>query len=297
MNKSANKRLNGSSGKWWNLLFIAPYLTVFIAMIVVPLVWGLVLSFEKVDLFGPGRFIGWENYQRLLGDKIFLQTVWNTFYFVLLTVPILVVLGLLLAIALNKQTKLATTLRGIFFASTILSVTVVTLIWRIIFIPNDGFMATLFKWLGLEPIAFLSEPSWSLIAVAIATVWWCLGLPMILFIASLQQIPKDLYEAAELDNASRWTVFRKITFPAITHTIVLVTIIEIVMQFQLFGQALLMTNGGPNNTSRSIVMFIYDTGFRRWDIGLAAAASQILFAIILVAAMAQYFVSRKKENA
>ena len=111
------------------------------------------------------------------------------------------------------------------------------------------------------------------------------------------RFPKDLYEAAELDNASRWTVFRKITFPAITHTIVLVTIIEIVMQFQLFGQALLMTNGGPNNTSRSIVMFIYDTGFRRWDIGLAAAASQILFAIILVAAMAQYFVSRKKENA
>lgn len=291
------EKSSSSKGHWLNLLFVAPYLAVFVTMIIIPLIWGFVLSFEKVDLFGPGRFIGLENYQRLFKDKIFLQTVWNTFYFVLLTVPVLVVLGLLLAIALNKQTRLASTLRGIFFASTILSVTVVTLIWRIIFIPNDGFMATLFKWLGLEPVAFLSDPNWSLISIAIATVWWCLGLPMILFIAALQQIPKDLYEAAELDNASRFTVFRKITLPAITRTIVLVTIIEIVMQFQLFGQALLMTNGGPNNTSRSIVMFIYDAGFRRWDIGLAAAASQILFVIILIAAMAQYFVSRKKENA
>ena len=110
-------------------------------------------------------------------------------------------------------------------------------------------------------------------------------------------IPKEIDEAALLDNASRFTVFFKITVPSIMRTIVLVTIIEIVMQFLLFGQALLMTNGGPNNASRSIVMFIYDVGFRRWDMGLAAAASQILFAIILVAAMAQFFVaSRSKGN-
>ena len=144
----------------------------------------------------------------------------------------------------------------------------------------------------------MSDPNWSLIAVAVATVWWCLGLPMMLFIAALQQIPKEIYEAAALDNASRWTVFFRITVPSIIRTIVLVVIIEIVMQFQLFGQALLMTNGGPNNASRSMVMFIYDVGFRRWDIGLAAAASQILFAVILVAAMAQFFVSsRSKRNA
>ncbi|MEI8656989.1 MULTISPECIES: carbohydrate ABC transporter permease [Vibrio] len=280
--------------RWGNFLFITPYLLVFIFMIALPLFWGIYLSFQKVDLFGPGKFVGWSNYVRLFDNKIFIQTIWNTCYFVLLTVPALVVLGLGLAMALNQQTRTANILRGVFFASTILSVTVVTLIWRIIFIPNDGFMSMVFNWLNLEAIPFLSSPDWALKSIAIATIWWCLGLPMILFTAALQQIPKDLYEAAQLDNASKWTTFRKITLPSITRTIILVTIIEIVMQFQLFGQALLMTNGGPNNTSRSIVMFIYDAGFRRWDIGMAAAASQVLFLIILVAAIAQFMISRKK---
>ncbi len=280
--------------RWGNFLFVTPYLFVFVTMIVIPLVWGIHLSFQKVDLFGPGQFVGLSNYERLFSNKIFLQTVWNTCYFVLFTVPILVVIGLLLALALNQQTRTANVLRGIFFASTILSVTVVTLIWRIIFIPNDGFMAMVFRWFNLEPIPFLSSPDWSLHSIGIATIWWCLGLPMILFTAALQQIPKELYEAAQLDNASKWTTFRRITLPSITRTIILVTIIEIVMQFQLFGQALLMTNGGPNNSSRSIVMFIYDAGFRRWDIGMAAAASQILFVIILIAALAQFAMSRKK---
>ncbi len=280
--------------RWGNFLFVTPYLMVFVFMIALPLFWGIYLSFQKVDLFGPGEFIGFNNYVRLFENKIFIQTVWNTCYFVLLTVPALVVIGLGLAMALNQQTRTANVLRGVFFASTILSVTVVTLIWRIIFIPNDGFMAMVFQWLNLEAIPFLSSPDWALKSVAIATIWWCIGLPMILFTAALQQIPQDLYEAAQLDNASKWTTFRRITLPSITRTIILVTIIEIVMQFQLFGQALLMTNGGPNNTSRSIVMFIYDAGFRRWDIGMAAAASQILFLIILVAALAQFMVSRKK---
>ncbi len=280
--------------RWGNFLFVTPYLLVFVFMIALPLFWGIYLSFQKVDLFGPGQFIGWNNYVRLFENKIFIQTVWNTCYFVLLTVPALVVIGLALAMALNQQTKTANILRGVFFASTILSVTVVTLIWRIIFIPNDGFMAMVFQWLNLEAIPFLSSQDWALKSVAIATIWWCIGLPMILFTAALQQIPQDLYEAAQLDNASKWTTFRRITLPSITRTIILVTIIEIVMQFQLFGQALLMTNGGPNNSSRSIVMFIYDAGFRRWDIGMAAAASQILFLIILVAALAQFMVSRKK---
>ncbi|WP_428244249.1 carbohydrate ABC transporter permease [Gynuella sp.] len=274
--------------------FLVPYLLVFIGMIVVPLFWGIYLSFQKVDLFGPGKFIGLNNYVRLLNDRIFRQTVWNTLYFVVLTVPALVVVGLLLALVLNQKTKVASMLRGIFFASTILSVTVVTLIWRIIFIPNDGLMATLFTHIGLEPISFLSDPDWSLISIAIATVWWCLGLPMILFIAALQQIPREIYEAAAIDGANRWAVFFRITLPSIGRTIVLVIIIEIVMQFQLFGQALLMTNGGPNNSSRSMVMYIYDLGFRRWDVGMAAAASQLLFLIILIAAMAQFFVSRRK---
>lgn len=282
---------------WAGLAFIAPYLAVFVGMIVIPLVWGINLSLQKADLFGPGEFVGLDNYIRLFSNRIFLQTVTNTFYFVLLTVPPLVVIGLGLALALNRKAPLENVLRGIFFSSTVLSVTVITLIWRIIFIPNNGLMANLFNAFGWEPIAFLSDPDWSLIAIAIATIWWCLGLPMMLFVAALQQIPKDLYEAAAIDGAGRWSAFTRITLPSIARTIVLVVIIEIIMQFQLFGQALLMTQGGPNNSSRSIVMFIYDAGFRRWDIGSAAAASQVLFLLILIVAMAQLMVSRKKGDA
>ena len=281
---------------WSGYLFILPYLVIFIGMIVIPLFWGINLSLQKADLFGPGEFVGLDNYRRLFDNRIFLQTVGNTFYFVLLTVPVLVVTGLGLALSLNREAPVQNILRGIFFSSTVLSVTIVTLIWRIIFIPNDGLMANIFTHFGMEPIAFLSDPDWSLISVAIATIWWCIGLPMMLFVAALQQIPKDLYEAASIDGANRLQTFMNITLPSLFKTIVLVTIIEIVMQFQLFGQALLMTQGGPNNSSRSIVMFIYDAGFRRWDIGSAAAASQILFLLILVAAMTQFIVARKKGD-
>lgn len=282
--------------RWSNSLFVVPYLSVFLTLLVFPLGWGIWLSLNKVDLFGGERFIGLRNYERVLSDPIFGQAVKNTVIFVGVSVPTLVILGLFLALALNKTTKGSSFLRGVFFASSILSVTIVTLIWRIVFIPNDGLMALIFEYFGWQPIGFLSTTGWSLFSVGVATVWWCIGLPMMLFLAALQQIPKDLYEAAALDNASRWRVLTRITLPSIKSTIMLVAVIQVVMQFQLFGQAQLMTNGGPAGSSRPIVMYIYEVGFLRWDIGMGAAASQILFLIILCAAMLQYWISTRKEE-
>ncbi|GGN36887.1 MULTISPECIES: carbohydrate ABC transporter permease [Marinomonas] len=282
--------------RWSNGLFVVPYLSVFLTLLVFPLGWGIWLSLNKVDLFGGERFIGLKNYARVLNDPIFAQAVKNTVIFVGVSVPTLVMLGLFLALALNKTTKGSSFLRGLFFASSILSVTIVTLIWRIVFIPNDGLMALIFEYFGWQPIGFLSTTGWSLFSVGVATVWWCIGLPMMLFLAALQQIPKDLYEAAALDNASRWRVLTRITLPSIKSTIMLVAVIQVVMQFQLFGQAQLMTNGGPAGSSRPIVMYIYEVGFLRWDIGMGAAASQILFLIILCAAMLQYWISTRKEE-
>jgi len=282
--------------RWSNSLFVVPYLSFFITLLVFPLGWGIWLSLNKVDLFGGERFIGLKNYARLFNDPIFAQAVKNTLIFVGVSVPTLVVLGLFLALALNKTSKGSSFLRGLFFASSILSVTIVTLIWRIVFIPNDGLMSLIFEFFGWEPIGFLSTKGWSLFSVGVATVWWCIGLPIMLFLAALQQIPKDLYEAAALDNASRWRVLTRITLPSIKSTIMLVAVIQVVMQFQLFGQAQLMTNGGPAGSSRPIVMYIYEVGFLRWDIGMGAAASQILFLIILCAAMLQYWISTRKEE-
>lgn len=282
--------------QWSHGLFILPYLLVFMALLVFPLFWGIWLSLHKVDLFGPGRFVGITNYMRVLADPIFRQALWNTVIFVLVSVPSLVALGLFLALALNRTTRTTSFFRGLFFSSSVLSVTIVTLIWRFVFIPGDGLLSVLFEQSGIEQINFLSTKGWSLFSVGVATVWWCIGLPMMLFLAALQQVPQDLYEAAALDNASPRRVLTRITLPSIARTIMLVTIIQIVMQFQLFGQAQQMTNGGPNGSSRPLVMYIYEVGFIRWDVGRAAAASQVLFLIILVAAMAQYFVSARKTE-
>lgn len=279
---------------WRNAIFVLPYLFFFVTLLVVPLFWGIWLSLHKADAFGVGRFVGIDNYFRLFRDKIFIQAIGNTFYFVLLTVPALAIIGLMLALALNRKTRTAAALRTIYFSSSVLSVTIVTLIWRIVFIGNFGLLATIYGWFGATPPAFLSDPKLAMIGIAIATIWWCIGLPMMLFLSALQQIPGDIYEAAALDNASRWRTLWYITLPSIRRTFALVVIIQIVLQFQLFGQSKLMTMGGPNNVSKPIVFYIYEAAFTKWDLGLGAAASEILFMLILIAAMAQYVISRRK---
>jgi multiple sugar transport system permease protein len=283
-------------GSWSNALYIAPYLLVFVALLVYPLLSGMWLSLHKADFFGGRRFVGFENFVRLANDEFFLGTLWNTLYFILLTVPALAVLGLALALALNRETRTAAVLRAVFFASFALSVTIVTLLWRVVFITDGGFIATVLKLFGHPPIPFLTHEDLALPAIAITTIWWCLGLPMMLFLAALQQVPRELFEAAALDNAGRWRTLWHVTLPSIRRTFVLVIVYEIVLQFQLFGQSQLMTLGGPNNASRSVVLFMYEIGFIRWDIGYAAAAGEILFTLIMLTAMAQYFFSRKREE-
>jgi multiple sugar transport system permease protein len=272
-------------------------MVVFVLMLVIPLIIGARLSMTRGDLFGVEEFVGFANFRRLVGDPVFRQTVWNTFYFVLLTVPALTIIGLALALVLNVQSRWAAALRAIFFASTVLSVTVVTLIWRLVLIPEGGLAAVLARMVGHAPVAFLSEPALAMPAVAITTIWWGIGLPMVLFLAALQQVPRELYEAAALDNASRRRTLLSITLPSIRRTIALVVCVEIILQFQLFGQAHLMTGGGPNNSTRPLVLFIYETGWKQWQLGYATAAAQVLFAMIALAALAQYYFSSRKEAA
>ena len=297
MSATRTKRAAVSWQRWSGSLFVAPYLVVFALMLIVPLVVGIRLSLTRGDLFGIQGFVGFGNFTRLFGDPVFLQAVWNTLLFVLMTVPAMTVIGLALALVLNHTARWAAALRAIFFASTVLSVTVVTLIWRLVLIPEGGLAAVIAKVIGAAPVAYLSEPALALPAVAVTTIWWGIGLPMVLFLAALQQVPRDLYEAAALDNASRARTLLSITLPAIRRTIVLVVVVEIILQFQLFGQPQLMTGGGPNNSTRPVVMFIYETGWKQWQLGYAAAASQVLFGMIAIVAMAQYWFSSRRDAA
>ena len=247
-------------------------------------------------LGGWNGSVGLDNFRNLLDDSIFRGTVRNTVVFVLLTTPAFVGLGLFLALALNDSLRRSAVLRAVFFGSSVLSVTIVTLIWRLVYLPDRGLAADILALVGLHGFDPIVSETWALPAIAVVTVWWIIGLPMTLFLAALQQIPAELYEAAALDHATRFGTLRNITLPSIRRTIAVVAVIEIVLQFQLFGQALLITGGGPNNHSRPIVQFIYEAGFRDLQLGFAAAASQVLFALMLLAALGQMWLSRRGEG-
>lgn len=282
---------------WLNGLFVLPYFVTFLVLMVLPLGVGMWLSFQDYDMLaGYGGSVGWENFIRLWEDKIFLRSVLNTFYFVTLSTPAFVALGLFLAISLNDAYRRSAVLRSIFFGSSVLSVTIVTLIWRLVYMPDRGLLAVALGAIGLQAPSFMTTEVLAMPGIAIVTVWWIIGLPMMLFLAALQQIPREIYEAAALDNASRWTTLTRITLPSIRRTIVLVAVIEVILQFQIFGQVHLITNGGPNNATRPIVMFIYEAGFRDWSLGYAAAASQVLFVLMLLASFFQIWIGRSKRE-
>ena len=279
---------------WRHALFVLPYMILLTGLVLVPVGLGLWLSLQDFDMLGGwNEAVGLGNYANLLSDKQFLVSVRNTVAFVAMTTPVFVVLGLALALALNDRTRVSTVFRSILFGSSVLSVTVVTLIWRLVYLPDKGMLASVLAPLGIPAPDVVSNPRLALAGIAVVTVWWIIGLPMTLFLAALQQIPKELYEAAALDRASRVRTLWSITLPQIRRTIVLVALIEIILQFQIFGQVLLITGGGPDNATRPIVQYVYEVGFRDWQLGYAAAASQVLFALMMLAAAAQVLVQRR----
>jgi multiple sugar transport system permease protein len=275
--------------------FVGPFLFLYSAILIFPLLLGIVISFHRADLFGARRWAGLENYARLFADPVFYQSILNTFKLALLIVPTLTLLALLLALALNRATRTAAIFRGVFFSSSVLSVTIVTLIWRFILTPDAGLAAKATIALGYSPAPFLSDPDLVIPSLAITTIWWSLGFPTMLFLAGLQQIPNDVYEAAALDKASRWATFRRITLPSIRRTLLLVVMLQTVAQLQLFGQAQLLTGGGPSGASRTIVLYIYEAAFGRWELGYAIAAAELLFMLVLAVTLVQYWAVTRRE--
>lgn len=286
-----------SARDWRGLLFVAPFLLLYTLILIFPLLRGLWLSLNQVDLFGDGHFVGFGNYARLANDPVFGTSLVNTFEVTLMIVPALTAIALALAMALNRGTKAAAVLRGIFFSSAVLSVTIVTLIWRFVLAPDAGLLGNIWKSLGWQPLPFLSDAHLALPALAITTIWWSVGFPMLLFLAGLQQIPEDMYEAAALDNASRWTTFRRITLPALNRTLLLVVMLQTAAQLQLFGQSQLLTAGGPSGASRTAVLFLFESAFGRWELGYASAAAEVLFLIILAVTLTQYWATGRATAA
>ena len=280
------------------LLFLAPFLFVYTVFLVFPLFKGVWISLHDWELAGGYReYIGFLNYEDLWFDKLFWRTVRNTLLFVAMTVPTMTLLALVLALAVHGPGRVKSVLRSVFFLSSVFSVSVVTLIWSMVLSADQGLFVPLWDAMGIKPINFLGHPTLSMPSIAVATLWWGVGLPMALFLAALGQIPQELYEAAELDHAPRFTVLWRITLPSIRHTVLLVVVLQIIGQFQIFGQVHLMTQGGPANRTRTMVQYIYDTGFRDWQVGYASAMAMALFVLMFGFSMLQLWLGRKGDDA
>jgi multiple sugar transport system permease protein len=228
-------------------------------------------------------------------DRRFWPIVGNTILFVALAVPGVTISALLIAAAISRETRAMAVLRTLFFLSQVLSVTVVTLIWQIMFSPRQGLIANITQVFGGSPVNWLTDPQFAMAAIVIATIWWSLGIAMILFLAGLQDISKDLYEAAALDNATGFCAFWYITLPNLNRTITLVIVLQIILHFQVFGQSHLMTQGGPNDETQVLVRYIYQTAFRDSDLGRASAMAVFLFTIMGTFSIVQFIIGREKD--
>lgn len=231
--------------------------------------------------FHPGPGGAWN-------DSGFWNSLKNTLIFTLISTPILIALGLALALLLNNARRGRSAYRAVFFLPYVLPISAVTLIWSYLLNPDRGLIAGFLGWFGVDGIAFLSDPALAMPAIIATSIWWSVGFNMVLFAAGLQDIEPSYYEAASLDGAGYWQKFRHITLPGLSHVTVLVTITQLIASFQIFGQVYIMTRGGPGTATEVLIQHVYEAGFKNYELGYAAALSVFLFVVMAAVAAVQF---------
>ena len=278
-------------------LFVSPALIGFGIFTFGAILYSLSLSFTDYNLLGSPEWLGLENYIRAFtNDQYFYQYFGNTFYFALVLVPVVLVISLFLAILINKKVgKIAKAYRVALFLPSITSTVAVSMVWLWIFNPDMGIMNNFLTAIGFHnPPMWLSDPEWSKPALIIMRVWQMSGYYMLLFLAGLQTIPETLYEAAEVDGASSWQKFRRITVPMLSNTTFVVVILLVIESFNMFESIFVMTEGGPLGSTSTIMYYIYEQGFMSYNMGYASALAWIFFALILVFTLIQFRFRREQ---
>lgn len=277
------------------LLFLAPNLIGFLVFTARAVIEAFRLSFYRADLLTPEIWVGLDNYRRLLfTDDLFRKILFNTAYYTFGSVPLTIIAGLLLAVLVNAPLRGMTLFRTAFFMPVVSSVVAVSLLWQWLYNSDFGLINETLRWLGVRnPPIWLSDPRWAMPALIIMSVWRQAGYNMVIFLAGLQGIPQHLYEAAEIDGANRWQRFWAITLPLLSPTTFFVLVISIIGSFQVFDQALILTNGGPADATHTVVMYIYNQGFQFFKMGYAAAVAWVLFLIIFVLTILQWRYQRR----
>lgn len=285
---------------WVGLGFVLPLLIAYALFLIWPLIQGFRMSFFNWSLTGSGadEFMGLGNYRETLADANFWSALRNTVLFTLLSTPPLVLLSLFLALLANRVLRGRWFFRLAFFAPYVLPVSVVTLIWNWIYQPGFGLINNYLTQLGFEEIGWLSDVNVAMVSVVIVTVWWTIGFNFVLYLAGLQEIPPDVYEAAALDGATGFEQIRSITVPLLARTTVLILVLQILASLKVFDQIFLLTNGGPNFATRPIIQYVYEQGFTTYRVGYAAAMSYAFFLLILVISVVQFgLIRRRREDA
>lgn len=280
--------------------FVLPFLIVYILFLLWPILLGLRISFFNWSLSGHGTndFLGLANYQEALSDANFWSSLWHTLIFTLISTPALVLVAFGLALLVNRAVPAQGFFRTVFFAPFVLPVSVVVLIWNWLYQPGFGLINGMLTTLGLKEVNWLTDTNVAMIAVVLVTVWWTVGFNFVLYLAGMQQIPKELYEVSSIDGAGGWAKTRWITVPLLGRITSLIVILQVIGSLQVFGQIYLLTGGGPNFATRPIIQYIYQTGFTSFRVGLASALSYLFFILVLVISIVQFMLfQRERRNA
>ena len=280
--------------------FLAPALALIGIFFFLPVAASLLLSVTDFDLYGiadPGntRFVGFANYSRLLQTHDFWVALRNTFYFAFVGGPLTIAVSLSAALLLSsKLVRFKGLFRTIYFTPFVTTLVAVAIVWRYLYHTRYGLFNYALGTVGLGPIDWLGDPHWAMPAIILMAVWKSFGYNMLIFIAGLQAIPEELYDAAEIDGAGAVRKFFNITLPMLAPTLVFIAVITMIGYFQLFAEPYVMTQGGPLRSTTSVVLLMYEEGFRWWRMGFAAAIAFVLFIVILLATLVQFRLAKDR---
>ncbi len=284
------------------LVFLAPALALIGIFFYLPVVAGLLLSLTDFDIYAIGapataRFVGLKNYAATLSSPLFWQAVRNTLYFVLVGGPLSISVSLAAALVLNARgVRVRGLFRTVYFAPVVTTLVAVAIVWRYLYHPRYGLLNYALGFLGIGPVDWLGDPTWAMPAIILLGVWKNFGYNMLIFIAGLGSIPEELYEAAAIDGAGAWRRFVGVTLPGLAPTFLFVGVTTMIGYFQLFAEPYVMTQGGPLRATTSVVLLMYEEGFRWWRMGIASTMAAILLLITLAGALVQVALGRGRRR-
>jgi multiple sugar transport system permease protein len=279
------------------LVLIAPFMAIYLVVFVYPTVQMFRISFTDAPLIGEGQWVGLDNYLRLDNDPMFRRAFWNTAYFVLMTVIPGTIIALMIALGVSRlKGRFQAMVLALFFLPYILPVSVVYLIWDWTLNFQFGIAMHVLDWLGIGRVPVFKSRVWFLPAVAGVTIWWTAGFSILLFLAGLRAIPAEIYEAAALDNSTRWTTFSRITWPLLWPVTSLVFTIQLILQLKIFDQVYLFSIGGRPNDNMVLVYYVFHRAFQQDQGGRAAAAAVALFLLVVVVSVLQFQLLRLAER-